>query len=60
MKASLEDQATSHGLCAIRTLLNAYQDEKCSAHPLPIVPVDWNSFPIWLTVLLPLQSEDNG
>lgn len=60
MKASLEDQAMSHGLCVTQTLLNTYQDEKHSAHPLPIVPVDWNSFPIWLMVHLQLQSKDNG
>lgn len=34
MKASLEDQAMSHGLCATQTLLNTYQDEKLILFPL--------------------------
>lgn len=60
MKPSLEDQAMSQGLCATNTLLNFQQDEKCSVHHVPILSVDWSSFSVWLMVVLPLQSRENG
>lgn len=50
----------SQGLCATKTLLNFQQDEKCSVRHVPILSVDWGSFSVWLMVVLPLQSRENG